>query len=239
MTAMASKKLLVKVPALAAALVIGMLTGVVREWAPKIFVPALLMILALTGVPKLRVSAGVRMLAFACMAALLITGPGWYRLPDWMATQRDTLYYFRDVLAYGGSSESVPFVLLDWEDFFAYLPYGMFSALFRPFVFDVPSLFGMVSGVMNLSLLMLVSYCSVMGSLPRARAAQFGFYFLTCVVWSAVYGFISPANLGMGTRFQLQVLPFMISACAMLLESPAIVRGDHDLPRPTRGLLGA
>lgn len=211
------------------ALVVGYKTGVIRDWAPKIYVLAFLLSLFLWGRWPARISAGVRFVFLIWLGAIVALGPGWWYLPDWLRTQRDSLFYYRRVLTMGGSAEAEPFPLVDWADFILYLPYGAFSALFRPLPMDVMTGFGWITGLLNYVLLLAVGVSIISGKVTRRSLPAVGFLFLTCLVWSVVYGFISPANMGMGARFQLQVLPFLLMLVSVLLdENEWFFRWDSD-----------
>jgi len=149
---------------------------------------------------------------------MVVLGPGWWHLSRWLPLQRDSLFYYRRVLTMGGSAEGPPFPLEDWVDFILYVPYGMFSSLFRPLPLEVPNGFGLATGLINFALLLVV-VCALLFGVARRRALPgLGFVASTCVIWAIIYGFISPANMGMGARFQLQVLPFLLMLVAMLFD---------------------
>lgn len=197
---------------------VGYQTGMIREWAPKIFlVPFFTIIFLFSLRRQFVVSSFHRFAALMCLTGLGVM-LAWWRVIDWMVVQRDLLFEFRRALVMGSSAEVSPIPLYDWIDAWMYLPYGIFSSLFRPLPLDVLSMFGIVTGLVNLILLVLVVCSILFGAVSRRTAPALGFIGLTCLVWSVVYGFISPANFGMGSRFQLQILPFMLMGCAILLD---------------------
>lgn len=207
-----------QIAAVCAAIAVGYTTGMVRDWAPKIFVPGFLLAAFLWNRRFLRMSPGVKMVIIFWAAAVVLLGPAWWYWQDWATAQRDLLFYYRGKLAFGGSAEQAPFALTDWEDFFWYLPYGMFSSVFRPLPLEVPNIFGWVTGILNLCLLLAVLWSLAFGAISRRTAGALGFIGLICLIWAGIYGFISPANFGMGARFQLQILPFILMGCAVLLD---------------------
>jgi hypothetical protein len=200
------------------AMVVGYKTGVIRDWAPKIYVSSFLLSLYLWSRWPRRVGPGVRFAILCWLGLIVALGPGWWYLPSWLRSQRDTLFQYRAQLTLGGSAEEAPFPLVDWTDFILYLPYGVFSALFRPLPMDVMTAFGWLTGLINYALLMICGSAFLRGKVAPQAVPAFGFFTLTCLIWAAIYGFISPANMGMGSRFQLQILPFVLMIVAVLMD---------------------
>ena len=57
----------------------------------------------------------------------------------------------------GGSSQAIDFHINSWNDIFAFFPWGAFTALFRPFPWELPSLIGIAAGLENILLLTFLS----------------------------------------------------------------------------------
>ncbi len=109
----------------------------------------------------------------------------------------------------GGSAGSVP-ELTSLSSVLLFLPYGMFTALFRPLPWDVLSPFGLLAGLENLFLLYLLWQSLRYKNRPywnHPVVLWFGCY---VILWAALYAFISPQNLGSSVRFKLQVLPALL-----------------------------
>lgn len=111
----------------------------------------------------------------------------------------------------GGSGLEIP-VITNYRDAVAYLPTGIFTALFRPLPGEINNPFGILSGIENLILLFLfgtmISKLFVMKKIDWIMQ----YTLIVLVLWSLVYAFISPQNLGTAARFKIQVLPFLIIA---------------------------
>jgi hypothetical protein len=115
----------------------------------------------------------------------------------------------------GGSGQEVP-ELKRFDQMAAFLPKGMFAALFRPLPGEVNNLFGAVAGFENLGLLLIA-----LGSIGLMRSGyaadkRLQFLLLTILFWSFIYAFISYQNLGSAVRFKIQILPFMLLAMFMI-----------------------
>ena len=95
-------------------------------------------------------------------------------------------------------------------DMLIYLPWGMFTVLFRPFPGEVNNFFGLLSGLEGVFLLMLFSLAVI-----RARWIKFAhpvilWAILLTTLWAAVYAFVG-FNLGTNSRYKLQILPIFLS----------------------------
>lgn len=96
------------------------------------------------------------------------------------------------------------------------IPFGVFSALFRPLPFEAHNPFAMAAAFDNSILLLLALYA--------ARRSRFSDYFDPKVIWAlsyvctfaAMYGIGTP-NLGALTRFKIQAWPHFI--CVLLYLS--------------------
>jgi len=125
----------------------------------------------------------------------------------------------------GGSAGDVP--RIDTVDgMIQYLPYGMFTAIFRPLPGEILNIFGIIAGFENLFLLWLV-YTGI----RHRRTGQFssplsvwlmGYIF----IWAILYAYVSPQNLGAAVRFKTQILP------ALLLLSLSLKGTFKTLPLP-------
>lgn len=92
----------------------------------------------------------------------------------------------------------------------AFLPLGMFTALFRPLPGEIMNAFGLLAGVEGLALVALAVL-----ALARLRLRDFGDPVVASaaafvVTWAVVYAPISFQNLGSAVRFRLQVLPLLL-----------------------------
>lgn len=139
--------------------------------------------------------------------------------------------------AEGGSGQTPPALTTVWS-VLAFLPWGVFTALFRPLPGDLGTFFGVIASVEDLALLLAIFATVWLGARPsrRERLTQPGVLWLVLFValWSLLYAFISYQNLGSAFRFRVQALPFLLALVVILSASrPRPVRPT---PRPLRVL---
>ena len=113
--------------------------------------------------------------------------------------------YHGKVSAYGGSAIRLPNVQ-SFIKLLAYYPFGFITVLFRPFLWETRSLFGVISALENLVLLVFsVAYLRRHRWIPKHSIGQMaGVYVLLFVL--AFYP--ASGNLGTLVRQKVQVLPF-------------------------------
>ncbi len=102
----------------------------------------------------------------------------------------------------------------------AFLPRGMFTALFRPLPGEVMNPFGLLAGLENLFLLVLLGLAVVRARLSTLRDPLVLWAVLLLVTWSGLYAFISYYNMGAAVRFKLQVLPVLLGLLLYLSRRP-------------------
>lgn len=119
--------------------------------------------------------------------------------------------------AEGGSGQQPP-EFHSLGDMLLFLPWGAFTALFRPLPGEItnPLLFGTLAGLENGLLVALAAL-----AVRRARRADFreplivaGLWFV--LIWTVLYSFVSYQNLGSAERFRLQVMPVMLGLLVFL-----------------------
>ncbi len=109
-----------------------------------------------------------------------------------------------------GNSGQQHISLDSFDKWLRFIPFGIYSALFRPMPWELGNIAGIASGVENL---ILFSICLL--ALFRAPLKIIGnpiwiWFGLTILVWGIAYGPVSSGNLGTGVRFRLQVLPLLV-----------------------------
>lgn len=128
----------------------------------------------------------------------------------------------------GGSATDVP-ELGSIGAVLKFLPIGMFTALFRPLPGEVLNIFGLFAGVENVFLIYL-AYRSVKNYSKQTEARDIAILALGFVLlWSTLYAFISPQNLGAAVRFRLQVLPVMLALLLHLAYPPKRPTADIEI----------
>jgi hypothetical protein len=110
----------------------------------------------------------------------------------------------------GGSSQEIKGGFQGLGAMVAFLPVGMFTALFRPLPGEIMNPFGLMAGLENALVLWLLFRAVSGGNLNRLAEPLVAWIAATIVLWAAVYGFVSYQNLGTAFRFRLQVLPLLL-----------------------------
>lgn len=198
--------------------------GVVGAMAIRLWMGPIL--LAPLGVLLVRATRDVVLRRWMVALGLLVAATGL-----WVFRERLLQETLKEVLstantlsrgwAEGGSAQTIGSDLTDPVSFLAFLPKGMFTALFRPLPGEVMNPFGLLAGLENLAVLSL-------GALAvwRARFAEWRepltlWATSLVLVWSAVYSVLSYQNLGTAVRFRLQILPVLLGLFAWLAwEAP-------------------
>jgi hypothetical protein len=112
--------------------------------------------------------------------------------------------------AVGGSAQEVP-EFSSTADVVRFMPWAMFSSLFRPFPGEIMNAFGLMAGVENSILLVVVAYGLFKAAPYIYRSSTILLTLLSITFWSAIYCFVSYQNLGTAVRFKLQVLPLLLA----------------------------
>lgn len=95
----------------------------------------------------------------------------------------------------------------------------IFTGLFRPLPFDIKNMLVGIAALENsiLLILFLVSMLKYLrGALMKSPVVLWAMTY--SLIWAAAYGLIVLTNFGAGTRYRLQVLPFMILLILLLLR---------------------
>lgn len=107
-------------------------------------------------------------------------------------------------------------------DLILYLPIGIFTVLFRPFFGEVRNLFGLISGVENLILLILAALAVKRLNWRHFQQPVFLWAVLFIFMWAAQYGVVASANLGSLVRYRLQILPLFLGLLLYLVYYPGV-----------------
>lgn len=94
-------------------------------------------------------------------------------------------------------------------DLILYVPWGVFTALFRPLPGDVISVFGILASLENVMLLILLGMAVKRTRLRELKEPIVMWAILLVLIWAIVYGFVSQ-NLGTVVRYKLQILPILL-----------------------------
>jgi hypothetical protein len=131
----------------------------------------------------------------------------------------------------GGSGQEVEVDLSDPKEALRFLPLGVFTTLFRPLPGEVKNLFGTLAGLEDTALLVLMFLAVTRTSWERLREPAMLWLSVLIMGWAVAYAPISSLNLGMGHRYRLQVMPFML--CWLLYQArkrPKLVYVPSEAP---------
>jgi hypothetical protein len=90
-----------------------------------------------------------------------------------------------------------------------FLPLGMFTALFRPLPGEVMSLFGLLAGIENLFVLILLCFAVLRTRRETLKDPLVQAALLLIFCWAVLYSVVSYGNLGTAVRYRLQILPIL------------------------------
>jgi hypothetical protein len=108
-------------------------------------------------------------------------------------------------------------------DVLRFVPRGMFTVLFRPFLGEVRNAFGWLAGSEALILFVLFIFAIIRTRLRKFKDPLLIWAFLVILFWSAAYGFVS-YNLGTVCRYRLQILPVFLGLmlCMIFMDSRSL-----------------
>jgi hypothetical protein len=128
----------------------------------------------------------------------------------------------------GGSGQRAA-QFTDAEGMLKFAPLGVFTALFRPLPGEVRNPFGMIAGVENVFLLILLGIGIFRARWSALRDPALTWAIVLILTWSAVYSFVSYYNFGAAVRFKLQILPILLLVLLRLATlRPVHVSEQHD-----------
>jgi hypothetical protein len=127
----------------------------------------------------------------------------------------------------GGSAQDRTVRFTDIRSMLRHVPQGALTALFRPLPGEVRNPFGLVAGLENAFLLLLLASAVLRARLRALREPVAVWAMLVVLTWSFAYSFVSIYNFGAAVRFKLQILPILLLLLLYL-------RTRHFAPRPKR-----
>lgn len=98
-----------------------------------------------------------------------------------------------------------------------FVPWGAFTALFRPLPGEVMNVFGVLAGLENALMLWMILIAIRRGNLGRLSEPVVAWVAATIVLWAVAYGFVS-SNLGTAFRFRLQIMPQLLFLLIYLMD---------------------
>ncbi|MHB1261333.1 MAG: class I SAM-dependent methyltransferase [Thermoplasmatota archaeon] len=137
--------------------------------------------------------------------------------------------------ATGGSAQ--PALQFDnYLEFLAFLPFGAFTALFRPLPGEIldPLAFGLLAGLDSLLLVALVLLAWRRGNLAALREPAVLCGLLMVVLWAFLYSIPSSQNLGTTSRYRMQIVPLILGVALFLAKPrprpPAVTSATVPVP---------
>ncbi|MBI1920101.1 MAG: hypothetical protein HYS23_03365 [Geobacter sp.] len=110
----------------------------------------------------------------------------------------------------GGSTQALNFDFSSPLGLMLFLPYGAFTALFRPFPGEVMNPFGLLAGLESVFLLFLLARAIKRTKLSELKEPFVLWAILFVLTWALMTGMVSSTNFGVGVRYKLQVLPILL-----------------------------
>ena len=135
----------------------------------------------------------------------------------------------------GGSGQQVTADLTTPAGLLAFLPRGVFTALFRPLPGEVNNLFGLLAGLESAVLVVLLGLSIVRTSWRDLAHPLVQWALVLIVCWSGVYSVLSYQNLGTAVRFKLQILPVLLGTLVLLARRRGPSAPSLGGPAPATG----
>ncbi len=110
----------------------------------------------------------------------------------------------------GGSARGLHTSFSNLGQMLYFLPNGIFTALFRPLPGDVRNPFGLLAGIENLFLLVLLVLALLKMRWRELKNPLVIWAFFLILIWSGIYAFLS-FNLGTISRYRLQIIPVLLA----------------------------
>ena len=180
----------------------------IRLWlAPILLIPlSVLVLLGIRGV--------LQRTAFALLTSIAVFVAVRSFMHSFLIGSVDQLVHAASVVsqlwAEGGSAQKYALQFTGLPSLLAFLPRGIFAALFRPLPGEIMNPFGLLAGAENLLLLSLTCIALLRFRWRSLRDPLVVWSIALMLSWSTFYAFISYQNLGTASRFKLQILPMLL-----------------------------
>jgi len=110
----------------------------------------------------------------------------------------------------GGSGQAVETVSSPAQ-MIALMPFGLFTALFRPLPGEILNAFGLIAGFENLFLLWLLYSAMKNIQIKDITEPVILWAIALIIIWGSIYGFASMGNLGSAVRYRVPILPLLVA----------------------------
>ncbi|MBT6716890.1 MAG: hypothetical protein HOB18_04500 [Nitrospina sp.] len=206
----------------------------VRPWLGGLFAPSLVVYFFLSskGTPA-------KIIGVLTTGLLLLSSYNFLKYKLYITSLRDILdrLEFHRKNFYGGGSAINPDVpkLSGIGDLVMQAPSSIFTALFRPLPFDVPSAVGFLSGMEGLLLVFLFFRAANRTQIKELAEPLVAWALALVLCWATVYGYVTQ-NFGTLVRYKVQVLPIFLGLLIYLGRSRSEdveLNGSQALNSPT------
>lgn len=116
----------------------------------------------------------------------------------------------------GGSTQELNVEFGSAVSIIKFLPFGAFTSLFRPLPGEVMNPFGLLAGLENLLLLVLLVLAIKRTRFRELKEPLVMWAILFILTWALVHGIVSSANFGVAVRYKLQILPILLAVLLYL-----------------------
>ena len=118
--------------------------------------------------------------------------------------------------AHGGSAQDVVFYSV--KGYIINMPHMIFATLFEPLIGEGRNLFQIFAGLQNTILLIYFIYAIYKLKFISFKNDKLRILLINIIVWAFIYAPISFQNLGTANRFEIQILPFMMTYIFVALK---------------------
>ncbi len=118
-------------------------------------------------------------------------------------------------VAHGGSGQSFQ-AFHSFSSMVLFWPWGVFTAMFRPMLWDVRNAFMAISALECTVLLILVISAVKHWHFRRLQDPALSWALAYLICWASLYGFAGYANLGMSVRERLEEMPIIVMLALLL-----------------------
>jgi hypothetical protein len=130
----------------------------------------------------------------------------------------------------GGSGQRVPLDVTTPAGLLAFLPVGVFTALYRPLPLEAGNVFQLLAAAENTLLLAFTALAALRLRRSDLRDPVLRWALLLIAAWSAAYAIVSYQNLGAAVRFKVQILPVLLLLLLHLAHRRGREEGTHHDP---------
>ncbi len=122
--------------------------------------------------------------------------------------------YLSEAFTLRGGSNLKPVEINGMYDYLIQYVPNLFTALYRPMIWEASSIFALLSAIEN-TVILYFSFKYII-YIFSSKIKYLPYLVFVIIIWSIPYSILSSANLGTGARFKLQVLPLILIIISLL-----------------------